>query len=560
MTHAAYQLFLTPLSPVHIGTGDAYEPTSYVIQEHILYAFDSEAAYHALNPQERERLLHFTARVTPESVLDIHKFFYERRETLIPFAHHFLPVPHSIAEQYENRISQPAQTEASRDIFNQLSIDRMATNPSDHSPVLFGSSLKGAIRTALLDKVNNGQDHFTKKEKEKKEAGLHPFQGDLFRYLNEREKPAFERDPLRLIHVADARYRIHDLFAPARVYFAVNRRKRAGTSPRNRESLYQRLECACPLVYRAFEGQISFQVLSGIQAHDELPSREFWFGMQDVALACNRFYRPLFEKEMNLLRNRRMLDEGWAQSMESLLTDSRLQNGSVFLLRVGRHSGAEAVTLNGVRWIRIIQGRNNPPTYDKEPHTLWLAAEDLRQTEGHIPFGWILAEAFPFEAPAPEDGGLKKIFEPFMQDLRQKGSRLSDIQKALKEARAKILEQHELERKEEERRREERARQEQERAEREARLAAMTEEERAIETFRACFEQNKQGPYKKGSLFDQERLNFFNRMQTVAEVRTLKEAAKLLQETIDWGQPKKERKRDFLAWIKKAMESETPQT
>lgn len=503
-TLKAYGLFLTPLSPVHIGIGEDYEPTNYVIKEDILYAFDAETAYHALNPQERARLLDLATQATPRTVLDIQKFFNECRENLIPFAHHLLPVPHSIAAQYESRISQPAQTEASRDILNQLAIYRMATNPMDHSPVLYGSSLKGAIRTALLDKENNGRP-----APRDVRNGLHLFQGFLFCYLNERKKPVLELDPLRLIHVADAPYRVHGFFSPARAYFAVNKRKRAGTSPRNRESLHQRLECVCPLIYRAFEGQISFHVPSGVGADEKLPSKDLWYGMQDVAWACNRFYRPLLEKEMSLLRNRSMLDEGWAETMASLLNNPKLKDGSVFLLRVGRHSGAEAVTLNGARRIKIMQGRrNSQPIYDKEAHTLWLAAEDISQNEGFIPFGWILAEPFPLETPAQENESLKVLFEPFMQNLRQEGNRIADIQKALKEARANILEQRELERKREEIRRQERARQEQERAEREASLAAMTEEERAIEVFRAFFEQSRQGPYTRGSFFDQERLPF----------------------------------------------------
>ena len=48
MTHFLdhYTLRYTPLSPVHIGTDESYEPGNYVIDEDggALYSFDSQAA------------------------------------------------------------------------------------------------------------------------------------------------------------------------------------------------------------------------------------------------------------------------------------------------------------------------------------------------------------------------------------------------------------------------------------------------------------------------------------------------------------------------------------
>ena len=41
------RLVLTPLSPIHIGMGEDFEPTGYVIDatEKILYAFDPSSAF-----------------------------------------------------------------------------------------------------------------------------------------------------------------------------------------------------------------------------------------------------------------------------------------------------------------------------------------------------------------------------------------------------------------------------------------------------------------------------------------------------------------------------------
>jgi CRISPR-associated protein Csm5 len=49
MSHgfSTWQLAITPLSPVHIGTGEDYEPTQYVIDGDGLYSFSPEAALRA---------------------------------------------------------------------------------------------------------------------------------------------------------------------------------------------------------------------------------------------------------------------------------------------------------------------------------------------------------------------------------------------------------------------------------------------------------------------------------------------------------------------------------
>jgi CRISPR-associated protein Csm5 len=53
-------------------------------------------------------------------------------------------------------------------------------------------------------------------------------------------------------------------------------------------------------------------------------------------------------------------------------------------IRIGRHSGAECVTIEGFRVIRIM-GSNTPGA---TPTTLWLASEDRSKPQNAMPFGW----------------------------------------------------------------------------------------------------------------------------------------------------------------------------
>lgn len=98
-------------------------------------------------------------------------------------------------------------------VINKLEIDRTAIDPITRLPILFGSSLKGAVRTALLDQINNGD----KARPNEKSQGL---QQRLFDY-----QQCFEQDPMRLVQFADAPW-VDEAGLPAtQIHLAVNRKK-----------------------------------------------------------------------------------------------------------------------------------------------------------------------------------------------------------------------------------------------------------------------------------------------------------------------------------------------
>ena len=405
-TFDSYRLHITPLSPVHIGTGESYEPTNYVIEDGILHEFDTGATVAALSASEREKLLGIAnRRPNTEMIQALQRFFHERREALMAYAVQQVPVLPGVATLYAGRVGQTANREADgKKVLNRLEIDRTSFNPITRQPVLYGSSLKGAIRTALLDKVNNGQP-----ARERERKGLHEFQGRLFRYYDENARPrmTLERDPMRLVQLADATWRGEPGLPASQVHLAVNRKKAPVVdekgalrkSTAESKDLYQILECVSGGHYRAFSGQLNLQSLDGLgePRANRLPAADLRFTAQQIAQACNRFYRPILEAENRLLRERGYLDANWDAAIQKLLAaaDERMRRGEVFLLRIGRHSGAESVTLNGVRSIKIMKGKDQQPDHLDAAKTVWLAANDKDQMTGLLPFGWLLVELHP---------------------------------------------------------------------------------------------------------------------------------------------------------------------
>ena len=501
---ASYRLLITPLSPVHVGTGESYEPTNYVIDDGVLHEFDTGAVMAALSEADRKTLLEIGNRRPDAGMIEaLQRFFHERRGTLMGHAIQRIPVLPGVAGLYEKRVGQTANREADgKKVLNRLEIDRTSFNPVTRLPVLFGSSIKGAIRTALLDGVNGRagllkvEDRRTGRRRDENNQEL---QNRLFQY----RAGKFELDPMRLVQLADALWASEAGLPAAQVHLAVNRKKeevkdKQGNirkSQAETKDLYQILECIPGWHYRAFAGQLTVQSLTGLdnRHNNKLPAANLRFDLRRVAQACNAFYRPILDEELRQLRGRGYLDPTWDNTLQTLLQgqSARFQRGELFLLRVGRHSGAESVTLNGVRHIKIMKGRDEKPEYLDAPKTWWLAAEDKDQMRNLLPFGWLLIEVHPIEADIPDWKPLKEACAPYLDDARRIVDKLQakavEIEQARLAAEAKQREAEE----ERQRQQEEAKRQAEEDAARQAHLATLTPQLRQVEEFKAQAQARK---------------------------------------------------------------------
>ena len=472
------RLDLTPLSPIHVGSGEDMDPTSYALDADTLYEFSPAALAAVLDEDDRNRLLGLVDGVQDERALTaVRKFLFERRDGLVAHASRAVRAAPGVRDLYEDRIGTVAQTETKA--INKLEIERVFSHPDTRIPILPGSSLKGAIRTALLDRENDGRE-LEDKEKSR------DLQQRLFAYRG------FETDPMRLVHVEDAMgssgRAMDDLAADTAIVFAVNRKKRKITDKDGREvrsqaeqkGLYQTLEVVPTLRWRAFRG--------GLRLHrtdlrnGRMPKADLRWTAADIAGACNRFYRRSFTRETEALRERGLLDERWYGTVQRLKEEGLgelLDSNQAFLLRVGHHSGAESVTLDGVRNIRIMTPQGQPDRWEEEATTWWLASARADASSGLLPFGWVLVEMTEGDGqPAPRPG-IAEVLDSFHAESGEREWRADVIKR-----RAALRQEQEAQaakRADAERRRRE---QEAAEREREAKRAAMTDEERELDELR----------------------------------------------------------------------------
>ncbi|MEZ5537178.1 MAG: type III-A CRISPR-associated RAMP protein Csm5 [Thiolinea sp.] len=493
---SSHRLHITPLSPVHIGCNETYEPTNYVIDGDALYEFNADNAIASLPKAAQEQLLKIVSGKPNEEMLkQVQAFFHQHREVLMAQAEHYFPVGEGVAELYDKRIGKTAQHESrGKQVINKLEIERSSYNLMDRKPMFPGSSIKGAIRTALLDEVNDGnplsQEIRGKKPFQQNQA----LQESLF-------EGRFATDPMRLVSVGDARWSAEDAAPGNEIRFAVNRQRKPKEGQRLQQSmaeekgLYQILECVSSLQPRCLTTTLNLhkpQVLSNRQT-DKLPKSELQWSARDIAAACNRFYQKLLMREVEAMRKQNYLDGDWLTVMGQLLSAEMLQKlerNEAFLLRVGRHSGAEAVTLEGVRngQIRIKSSKKGGDKFMDAPQTWWLAASDTDSKGSMMPFGWVLIEIdADTSQPLPAQADLesfnthrKQWFDKQQQYKQQLQTRLAEQQRVEQE---RLQSEQKARQQQEEQARLQAEQEAAEAAAREAALAQMNPIEREIAEF-----------------------------------------------------------------------------
>lgn len=382
-----YRLALTPLSPIHIGCGEDFEPTNYVIDDGVLYGFDPSRA--VLNELQKAKL---TDAANKGSLLAIQRFFKDNAQMFKAQSDVLIPVSEGVAQAYEKNVGRAANIEAGGNmVFNRLFIERTMYTGRLSQPYIPGSSFKGAVRTAMLDEIN--QDRRPIEDCKKTSSALEKrlFKGD------------FETSPMRLLKIADL------MAAPGcetqrRVLFAVNRKKARVIKDGQElqpKGIAARKECIQHGQYRAFVADAVLPFLDPHYDSKTTPAPELRpSDLQQIARQSNNYNVKRLRRELSVLDGRGFVNPIWKAGVEALLAGElgkKLTSGDAFVIRLGRYGGAESKTLSGdgVAQIKIMQGQGQPAITQSTTKTVWLAAEQENDHKLLLPFGWAVVEIDP---------------------------------------------------------------------------------------------------------------------------------------------------------------------
>ncbi len=367
-----FHCVIKTLSPVHIGCGEVYEPTGFVVDEQSqeLVAFDPFQFIAGLPDSEKDRLIQICERGDIASILEVFKFFKNkpaignRVNLSAGFLKHYGQTL-SMSTRNQNQIQQE---------LNRFSINRTAFLSGLETPFLPGSSVKGSIRTALLN-LRQKESPASPDSRERTSIKL---EEKLLKYKSLNE------DPFRLVKVSD--------FMPIgdinrKVMYAVDIKKKPGQPPG------------------------AYQIVEAI-----MPGSLFWGSIQvDEAVSESGINKPVKLAELKGSARNFYGGEKKRETVQLLNAGCPAfdkGDAGAIPLRLGRHSGAECVTIEGHRSIKIM----NLNKYLDHATTFWLASDNKRPetNDNLIPFGWVEIVAIsatefnayrntPFSLPEPNN-------------------------------------------------------------------------------------------------------------------------------------------------------------
>ena len=431
------RFYIQTISPIHVGCDEFYEPTGFVLDENgqQMIVFDPLSFISQMEDADKAEFSQICAKGTIASILEIYKFMQNKTAEgrVVDICPDFL-------RHYKQTLSLPMRNQ--REIqqnLNSFAIPRTAFRSVDKRPYIPGSAIKGTLRTAYLN-LMEGEKELSKKGKERNARNL---EQRLIEY------DGIPTDPFRMVKVSD--------FMPVgetrtRIVYGVNKKK----EPSDREAR------GLPLIFEVIP---SGSVFVGTIATDPpLPGSGIRkpISMERLLDSSTSFYTSEKEREENELAN---------IGVQVISNDGKFQDQkSSFFMRVGRHSGAESVTIEGHRDI-FIMGKRGEKKHLNHATTLWLTSETRKPVSGNNlqPFGWVrlnrltddLSEDFQIKEREWEERKDRK------QEMRQAETerQIELKQKVVEEARRRDLEEKQKKEGKEKYK---------------AKLEAMTPEERAL--------------------------------------------------------------------------------
>ena len=379
------ELYIKILSPVHIGTGEVYEPTTFFVDEENqrIGLINFEKLCFHMTEEEMKRFSSYCMSGKVEDLAKLYGFVDNVCSKLISsgksdFLIGYIPTTPGFIGHYRDFKRLPPNR--LRHQFNRFTIMKTYKPPYSLEPVIPGSSIKGAIRTAVLNLLrDNVKGENAGSYRERRGYNSKKLEQKILGF----EEKKLHEDPFSRIKVSD----FLPVKASTRIVYAVNVKKNSGSG----SGPPQILEVIEP--GSVFQGTI--EVFEAKKCKLEL-------GWSHIEKALSQFYRGEFDKEVKILTR-----IGGADA-------PRLPEKGL-LLRLGKHSGAECVTIEGFRRIKI---RTNGTYEGESTTTIWLSSESKIPLGRLLPFGWACITEDPEDKPQKRE----KYSESFQlsQDLIEK--------------------------------------------------------------------------------------------------------------------------------------------
>lgn len=313
-----YHLQIKILAPLHIGSGEEIDPFEYVIKEGRLYKINLYDFLYHLAPIEQEEFNKLSTDIV------LLRQFIRNKADFNKFSEFNVEVSNKIESVYENKF---------QDVHNQLIISPFIRDLS--FPFIPGSSIKGAIRTAVIFEL------FQEKANEKTRTDI--FEAELLKsergFYDEKAQRFIVRgvdggkDPFRAIKITDARLPENATYVDRIETFS---RKNDEIKPLNIQILKE-------ITYSSFQNK-PITLTNELRFDDQLIKRNREINLKSInkdfiIRACNNFAHQIITNELKYFS-----DYPTAELYQHLKDESL--DKDEFLLRFGWGSGFDSMTIN----------------------------------------------------------------------------------------------------------------------------------------------------------------------------------------------------------------------
>jgi len=329
------------LSPVHVGTGEEIPVYEYIISDGLLYKINLDKTILFLSSEELKQFNDFNEKGNYTAL----RAFLTKKYADQEFRNNVTEFTVSVTDEVEE-----IYKEKKDDTENQLLIKLNQRNPLTKQAIIPGSSIKGAIRTALLAML------------EKSHEGLIPgdagrVEGELLGALTQRGRVNPLRDPFKHLKVEDISLPSNSTYI-SKVKNGIKTEEEFFTI--DIQMIHEVTQSTLT------EQQVEFRVDLLITSEFKIfkNGKTFKITPQILINACRTYYKERLE---NI--EARYFSKTPIQSEINKIHNSVNYNNEEFLLRVGRFSGKMSLTLDKHR----VGG---------EPKSRNLA-------DGRYPMGWI---------------------------------------------------------------------------------------------------------------------------------------------------------------------------
>jgi len=314
------------LSPVHIGTGEEIPAYEYIIIDNYLIKLNLDKVLYLLSNKDMDK---FNQYNEAGDYIGLRKFLveiYREKEIQDTAIEYKIPVTNDIQKKYEENIDNPE---------NQLLIKMQFRNELSKQPIIPGSSIKGAIRTAILNKLSENFERLPKNSKGAEGVLLNAFDDKKKRFN-------VEGDPFKYLKVPDV-----SLPSDSTYICAVN------NAIKNKQGnlIFNDIQMIHEVFYSHLTGNsITFDLeikLGNMRVGREIIDEEF------IINSCIKYYRNKLEKiDASYFSSTPILNQ-----INTLINSVNYDNDE-FLLRIGRFSGVDSITLDKHRIVKPAKSRN----------------------------------------------------------------------------------------------------------------------------------------------------------------------------------------------------------